>query len=78
MLHLRKTFGSTEVVAMVFKHRQRPRPQQDQENEAFLRQLWQYENQARQLEGLPPISWEVWLSWWKWHRKVAQQEGGRA
>ncbi len=58
--------------------RLKPKAQQrqDQDNEDFLRQLWQYENRARQLEGLPPIPWEVWLSWYKWHRKMAQQEGG--
>jgi hypothetical protein len=50
-------------------------PKQDQDNEEFLRQIWQYENRARQLEGLPPIPWEVWLSWYRWHRKQARQEG---
>jgi hypothetical protein len=71
-----KKFGF-EVVAMVFKHRNKPKPQskQDLENEKFLRQIWQYENHARQLEGLPPISWEAWLSWYKWRQKQAQQGG---
>jgi hypothetical protein len=54
--------------------KEKPKPQQGQENEAFLRQLWQYENQVRQLEGLPPIPWEAWLSWYKWHNRQAQQD----
>ena len=72
---LRKT-GCIEVMAMFKRNKPQHRPQQGQDNEDFLRQLWQYENEARRLEGLPPISWEVWLSWYKWHRKQAQQEGG--
>ncbi len=73
-----KTIGSTEVMVMFKRNKPQHRPQQDQDNEDFLRQLWKYENEARRLEGLPPIPWEVWLSWYKWHRKMAQQEGGSA
>jgi uncharacterized protein YkwD len=70
--------GCTEVVAMFKRNRPRPRPQQGQENEEFLRQMWKYENEARRLEGLPPVSWEVWFTWYMWHKKVAQQGGGNA
>jgi len=43
-------------MAMFKRNRPQHRPQQDQDNEEFLRQLWQYENEARRLEGLPPIT----------------------
>jgi hypothetical protein len=57
---------------MVFRHKPKPQPQ---EIDKSLIELWRAENEVRKLEGLPPVSWEVWLSWYKWRKKQAEQGG---
>ena len=49
---------------------------QHQDSDKVLVELWKAENDARKMEGLPPVPWEVWLSWYRWRQKVAQ-EGAR-
>ena len=57
---------------MVFRHKPKP---QSQDIDKSLIELWRAENEVRKLEGLPPVSWEVWLSWYKWRKKQAEQGG---
>jgi hypothetical protein len=67
-------------MAVILRRKERPKPQgqgQGQDIDKFLIDMWRYENEVRKSEGLPPIPWEVWLSWYKWHNRQAQQEGGR-
>jgi hypothetical protein len=58
---------------VIFKRKERPKPQA-QDNDKILIDMWRYENEVRRSEGLPPIPWEVWLSWWRWHNRQAQQD----
>jgi hypothetical protein len=67
-----RTIGCTEVVAVVFKSKPKPQPQ---DIDKSLVELWRAENEVRKMEGLPPVSWEVWLSWYKWRKKQAEQGG---
>jgi hypothetical protein len=56
----------------------RSKPQQKpqhQDNDMVLVELWKAENEARKMEGLPPVPWEVWLSWYKWRQKQAKESG---
>jgi hypothetical protein len=64
------TFGY-EVMAMFKRSKPQQKPQPD--SDKMLVELWRAENEARKTEGLPPIPWEVWLEWYKWRQKVAQQ-----
>jgi hypothetical protein len=54
--------------------RAKHQPQPD--NDKVLIELWKAENDARKADGLPPIPWEVWLEWYKWRQKQAQQGNG--
>ena len=53
------------------KPQQKPQPQPNM----VLVELWKQENEVRKMEGLPPIPWEVWLSWYKWRQKQAKESG---
>ena len=69
----RKTIGCTEVVAVVFKKRDK----NNKENplDKILLDLWRAENDARQAEGLPPISFKLWYYWYS-QRHGDGQGGG--
>ena len=66
-----RTIGFTEVIVMVFKSKPKSKPQTPEIDKTLI-ELWRMENEVRQMEGLPPVTWEVWISWYKWHRGQAQ------
>ena len=53
----------------------RSKPQQKPQPDMVLVELWKAENEVRKMEGLPPIPWEVWLSWYKWRQNQAKESG---
>jgi len=59
---------------MVFKKKSK----KDKENtiDRILIDLWKAENDARQMEGLPPISFRLWYQWYS-QRHGNGQGGGR-
>ena len=64
---------AVEVVHMLKHRKAKPQPQQD--NDRFLIDMWRQENEARRVEGLPPVPYEVWLQWYRWRQKQDQQGG---
>ena len=68
-----RIIGFTEVVAVVFKKRDK----NNKENplDKILLDLWKQENEVRQLEGLPPISFRLWYQWYS-QRHGDGQGGG--
>jgi len=44
----------------------RKKPKQNKEDtiDRILIDLWRAENDARQMEGLPPISFKIWYQWY--------------
>ena len=59
---------------MIFKKRDK----KDKEDtiDRILIDLWKAENDARQMEGLPPISFRLWYQWYS-QRHGNGQGGGR-
>ena len=44
----------------------RKKPKQNKEDtiDRILIDLWRAENDARKMEGLPPISFKIWYQWY--------------
>ena len=59
---------------MVFKKKSK----KDKEDtiDRIIIDLWKAENDARQMEGLPPISFRLWYQWYS-QRHGNGQGGGR-
>lgn len=55
------------------QHKPQPQPQ---DNDKVLIELWKAENDARKMEGLPPIPYEIWLEWYRWRERQAKESGG--
>jgi len=56
--------------------RAKPQAKPQPDSDKVLIELWKAENDARKADGLPPVPWEVWLEWYRWHQRQAK-EGGR-